>query len=61
MSLERLETSGSRLTVGVSILSIVGIDVASVVSTVQESGVVIDVLALSILVFQGNFVVIAYV
>jgi hypothetical protein len=57
--LERLETSGGGLTVRVSILSIVGVHVASVVSTVQECGVVIDVLAFRILVLKGNFVVIA--
>lgn len=61
MSLEGLETSGGRLTVRVSVLSIVGVDVASVVSTIQESGVAIDVLTLRILVFEGHFVMISNV
>ena len=59
LSLERLKTPGSGLTVRISVLTIIGVDVASVVSTIQERRIVINFLTFMMLIFQSQFVMVA--
>ncbi len=59
LSLERLKTPGPGLTVRISVLTIIGVDVASVISTVQERWIVINLLTFMMLIFQSQFVMVA--